>query len=128
MMQGDQADKCSHFMDGLNDMLRQPLMTMVNVDYRSLVDMARRLEDDQQKVQKRSNFLAKRSQDSHQPQQSRNGQGKNWNKKQKPNARKNGQFGDRSKDYPLVPSVYVAIQESVWPARACVTSTVNLDT
>ncbi|KAK8931451.1 hypothetical protein KSP39_PZI016502 [Platanthera zijinensis] len=103
VMQGDQTEKCSRFVDGLRDSLRQPLMTMVNADYRSLVDTARRLEADQQKVQKRSSFRAKRSQDSHQPQQNKNDQGKNWNKKPKPDAKKNGQSGDRSKDYPTCP-------------------------
>ncbi|KAK8951418.1 hypothetical protein KSP39_PZI003909 [Platanthera zijinensis] len=103
VMQGDQTEKCSRFVDGLRDSLRKPLMTMVNADYRSLVDTARRLEADQQTVQKRSNFRAKRSQDSHQPQQSRNDQGKNWNKKPKPEAKKSVQSSDRSKDYPTCP-------------------------
>ncbi|KAK8934086.1 hypothetical protein KSP39_PZI014533 [Platanthera zijinensis] len=43
-MQRGENEKCSRFVDGLRDSLRQSLMTMLNVDYKSLVDTARKLE------------------------------------------------------------------------------------
>lgn len=55
----NEEDKCYHFKEDLHDFLRQLLLAMDTTNYQKLVDTTRKLETNQDKVQRRNIYQNK---------------------------------------------------------------------
>ncbi|PKU64163.1 hypothetical protein MA16_Dca005086 [Dendrobium catenatum] len=56
-------EKCHRFLNGLKDVIRQPLVPFGIEDYPTLVERARRIEMDMQATQKRRDFQKRKMED-----------------------------------------------------------------